>query len=49
VAVATDTQGRALPRRHVVDLGVCEGRSILRSLTAAERRTMLGDDDFECV
>jgi HD-GYP domain-containing protein (c-di-GMP phosphodiesterase class II) len=42
VALLTDSQGRPLPSPMHLDLAACEGRSIVRSLPAAERRQLLG-------
>jgi hypothetical protein len=42
VALLTDGQGTPLPSPLHVDLAECEGRSIVRSLPAAERRQLLG-------
>jgi hypothetical protein len=42
VAVLTDGQARPLPFPSPVDLAECEGHSIVRSLSAAERRQVLG-------
>lgn len=42
LALLTDAQGRALPLPHHLDLGQCESRSIVRSLSHAERRDLLG-------
>ena len=42
VALVTDARGQALASPAHVDLGECDGRSILRSLPAAERRELLG-------
>jgi HD-GYP domain-containing protein (c-di-GMP phosphodiesterase class II) len=42
VALLADSQGQPLPVPHHLDLGECEGRSIVRGLTAAERRQLLG-------
>jgi HD-GYP domain-containing protein (c-di-GMP phosphodiesterase class II) len=42
VAVLTDGRGHALPTPHHLDLAASEGRSIVRTLTAAERREALG-------
>jgi HD-GYP domain-containing protein (c-di-GMP phosphodiesterase class II) len=42
VALLTDTQGQALPFPRYVDLAECEGRSILRNLSSAERCEILG-------
>jgi hypothetical protein len=42
VALLTDGQGQPLPYPDVLDLGEAEGRSIVRSLPAAERRRLLG-------
>jgi HD-GYP domain-containing protein (c-di-GMP phosphodiesterase class II) len=41
VALLTDGQGHPLPAMHI-DLSLCEGRSIIRTLPAAERRNVLG-------
>ena len=41
VAVLTDADGHPLPCPQHVDLGHCEGRSIVRSLSLAERRQRL--------
>lgn len=42
VAVLLDEEGRPLPTPQVIDLAVCEGRSIVRSIPAAERPQVLG-------
>jgi len=42
VALLTNTQGQALPAPLHLDLAACESRSIVRALTPAERRRMLG-------
>jgi hypothetical protein len=42
VAVLVDEHGEALARPQHLDLGQCENHSIVRSLTAAERRDLLG-------
>jgi hypothetical protein len=42
VALLTDAHGQALLAPRHVDLAQCESRSILRGLTAAERRDLLG-------
>jgi HD-GYP domain-containing protein (c-di-GMP phosphodiesterase class II) len=42
VALLTDLQGELLPSPRFVDLAEVEGRSILRSLPAAERRERVG-------
>jgi HD-GYP domain-containing protein (c-di-GMP phosphodiesterase class II) len=42
VALLTDAQGRWLPGPRHVNLAECEGRTIVRSLTLAERRRLLG-------
>jgi HD-GYP domain-containing protein (c-di-GMP phosphodiesterase class II) len=42
VALVTDSRGQPLASPAHVDLGECDGRSILRSLPAAERRELLG-------
>jgi HD-GYP domain-containing protein (c-di-GMP phosphodiesterase class II) len=42
VAVLTDSRGRPLPSPHHVDLATSEVQSIVRTLTAAERRGALG-------
>jgi hypothetical protein len=42
VALLTDTQGRALPLPRHVDLAQCDSRSIVRTLSHAERRDLLG-------
>jgi hypothetical protein len=42
VAVLTDGRGRALPVPQHLDLAQCEGRSIVRTLSPAERRDVLG-------
>jgi HD-GYP domain-containing protein (c-di-GMP phosphodiesterase class II) len=42
VAILADRDGRLLPQPHHLDLGSCEGRSIVRSLPAAERSELLG-------
>jgi HD-GYP domain-containing protein (c-di-GMP phosphodiesterase class II) len=42
VAVLTDSEGRPLATPHHIDLGRCEGHSIVRSLPASERRARLG-------
>jgi hypothetical protein len=41
VALLTDEQGEALSRPHHLDLGQCENHSIVRSLSAPERRELL--------
>jgi HD-GYP domain-containing protein (c-di-GMP phosphodiesterase class II) len=41
VALLTDAQGRPLPAARYVDLAQVEGRSIVRSLSPAERRRLL--------
>jgi HD-GYP domain-containing protein (c-di-GMP phosphodiesterase class II) len=43
VALLTDNQGRPLAFPAHLDLAECEGRSIVRSLPAAERRKTLGE------
>jgi HD-GYP domain-containing protein (c-di-GMP phosphodiesterase class II) len=42
IALLTDTQGQLLPSPRFVDLAEVEGRSILRGLTAQERRERVG-------
>jgi hypothetical protein len=42
VNLLTDTQGRFLAIPQTLDLAVCEGRSIVRSLSAEDRRALLG-------
>jgi HD-GYP domain-containing protein (c-di-GMP phosphodiesterase class II) len=42
LALVTDAQGQLLPLPHHVDLAECEGRSIVRGLTARERQELLG-------
>jgi hypothetical protein len=42
VALLTDARGQTLAVPQHVDLGACEGRSIVRSLPATERRRVLG-------
>jgi len=44
VVVLTDAHGRQLPAPHYVDLAQVEGRSIVRSLSPAERRRVLARD-----
>jgi HD-GYP domain-containing protein (c-di-GMP phosphodiesterase class II) len=41
LALLTDSQGHPLPAPQHLDLAECEGRSILRSLPARERRQLL--------
>jgi HD-GYP domain-containing protein (c-di-GMP phosphodiesterase class II) len=41
LALLTDSQGHPLPAPKHLDLAECEGRSILRSLPARERRQLL--------
>jgi hypothetical protein len=43
VALLVDYQGQCLPFPRHIDLNVSEGSSIVRSLTAAERRKVLGE------
>jgi hypothetical protein len=42
VAVLLDGEGRALSRPRHLDLGQCEGHSIVRTLSPTERRNLLG-------
>jgi HD-GYP domain-containing protein (c-di-GMP phosphodiesterase class II) len=42
VAVLADAEGKALPSPRHLDLAECEGRAIVRALTAPQRRTVLG-------
>jgi len=42
VAVLLDSEGRALSRPRHLDLSQCEGQSIIRTLPASERRSLLG-------
>jgi hypothetical protein len=42
VALLTDAQGQLLPAPHHVDLAQTDSRSIVRTLTPAERRDLLG-------
>lgn len=42
VAVLLDSEGRALSRPRHLDLSQCEGHSIIRTLPANERSTLLG-------
>jgi hypothetical protein len=42
LALLTDSDGRLLPAPRHLDLAQCQGRSILRSLRAAERKEILG-------
>jgi HD-GYP domain-containing protein (c-di-GMP phosphodiesterase class II) len=42
VALLTNSRGHALAAPQHLDLAVCEGRSIVRSLPPAERRRLLG-------
>jgi HD-GYP domain-containing protein (c-di-GMP phosphodiesterase class II) len=42
VALLTDTQGRSLPAPQHIDLAQCDSRSIVRTLSPAERRDLLG-------
>jgi HD-GYP domain-containing protein (c-di-GMP phosphodiesterase class II) len=42
VAVLTDGQGHPLPSPRHLDLASCEGHGIVRTLSAAERREVLG-------
>jgi HD-GYP domain-containing protein (c-di-GMP phosphodiesterase class II) len=42
VAVLQDAHGRPLPAPHFLDLALCEGHGIVRSLNAVERRELLG-------
>jgi hypothetical protein len=49
VALLTDSRGRALPLPQHIDLAHCEGRSIVRSLSAWERRKILGKHRPELV
>ncbi len=42
VVLLTDGRGRALPVPQHLDLAQCEGRSIVRTLSPAERRDVLG-------
>jgi hypothetical protein len=45
----TDAQGQPLPSPRPLDLAGCEGHSIVRSLSAAERRRLLGKRHPELV
>jgi HD-GYP domain-containing protein (c-di-GMP phosphodiesterase class II) len=42
IVVLTDQVGQPLPTPHHVDLAACESQSIVRSLSAGERRLLLG-------
>jgi HD-GYP domain-containing protein (c-di-GMP phosphodiesterase class II) len=42
IALLADAQGQPLPVIQHIDLARCEGRSIVRSLSPAERRELLG-------
>jgi hypothetical protein len=42
LALLTDGQRQTLPQPRHLDLAECEGRSVVRSLPASERRTLLG-------
>jgi HD-GYP domain-containing protein (c-di-GMP phosphodiesterase class II) len=42
VALLTDPQGRSLPAPQPIDLAQCDSRSIVRTLSPAERRDLLG-------
>ena len=42
VALLTDTQGQPLPLPHHVDLAQCDSPSIVRTLSSAESRDLLG-------
>jgi hypothetical protein len=42
VAVLLDSDGRGLSRPRHLDLGQCEGHSIVRTLSPTERRNLLG-------
>ena len=42
IALLTDAEGKALPAPRHIDLGRCEGHSIVRSLPISERRARLG-------
>jgi hypothetical protein len=48
VALLHDGQGRPLPFPVHVDLAACTGRSIVRSLPAAERRQLFAERYPEC-
>lgn len=43
VAVLNTSRGHWLPTPEFVDLAACEGRAIVRTLTAAQRRQLLSD------
>jgi hypothetical protein len=43
VAVLTDEQGRPLPLPRHLDLAQCDGHSIVRTLSPAERRELMGE------
>src|SRR5262249_44434983 len=43
VALLTDGRGRWLPAPEPLDLAQCEGRAVVRTLPAQERRTRLGE------
>ena len=42
VAVVRNGGGQLLPAPHYLDLALCEGQSIVRTLSASERRDVLG-------
>jgi hypothetical protein len=42
VALIRDGRGQPLPGPHYLDLAWCEGQSIVRTLSAPERRGVLG-------
>jgi HD-GYP domain-containing protein (c-di-GMP phosphodiesterase class II) len=42
LALLTDAQGQPLPLPRLLDLTRCDGHSVVRSLTPAERRAVLG-------
>jgi len=42
LVLLTTPQGEALPSPRPLDLAECEGRSIVRTLPAVERRLLLG-------
>jgi HD-GYP domain-containing protein (c-di-GMP phosphodiesterase class II) len=42
VLLVTDERGQPFPAPQPIDLSWCEGRSIVRTLTASERRDLLG-------
>lgn len=42
VALLADAEGKLLPNPRHLDLAECEGRSIVRTLTAPQRRLLLG-------